>query len=359
MTDEVDPVLDVLERYLLGGERTLTRLDVAEQAGVPQARSELLWRALGFSRVGDEDVFFGEADVRALRLAKEFIEVGLVDESTELTLVRTLGRSYARLADWQSRLFTEIFDLAGDVSPETVQAVVEEFVPRFEAMQAYIWRRAILASVSRMILRPVGEEGSEQTVGFADIVGYTSQSRQLTASEFEELMEHFEQVSLTIVTEHGGRIIKTIGDEILFTADDPPQAARIALDLVESHRRDERYPEVRAGLAHGIVLERLGDVYGSVVNLAARLTSLARPGRVLIDRSLREQLVDSEEFVVRRMRRTSVKGFERVEPFRLKRPREREDEPEGKLGKAGDGLREVIEETIEDVSPDVVRRRRS
>jgi len=323
----VDPTLDVLKRALLGGPRTLTRLEVAQRVGAPQERSEMLWRALGFSRVGDDDVMFGYADVRALQLTKELTDLGLVDEATEVALVRTLGRSFARLAEWQTRLFADIFDLTGDMSADDVKAVVEEFFPKIEEMQAYVWRRAVLASAGRMLLKPVGEEGTVRVVGFADIVGDTSRSRRLTGPELEELVEHFENVSLAVVTEHGGQIIKTIGDEILFVADDAVKGARIALDLVEAHERDDSFPVIRVGLAHGPVLERLGDVYGSVVNLASRLTTLAKPGRVLVDRDFREQLRGSDEFGLRRIRRTSVKGFERLEPYRLKRPREPEDEP--------------------------------
>ena len=316
---DVDPILDVLERYLLGGPRTLTRLEVAERAGVPSERSETLWRALGFSRLSDDDVYFGEADVHALQVARDLFAIGLVDQDQEAALVRTLGRSYARLAEWQTRLFADVFSLTEEVGPDVLQTFLEQYVPMIEELQGYVWRRALLAAAGRMLLHPAAEEGVLEVVGFADIVGYTSQSRRLTGTELEELVEHFEAVALAVVTDHEGRIIKTIGDEILFVADDAEQAARIALALVEASDSDEAFPRIRVGMAYGPVLERLGDVYGSVVNLASRLTTVARPGRVLIDRELREELRETDEFVVRRMRRTSVKGFDRLEPYLLRR----------------------------------------
>jgi len=354
----VDPVLETLELYLLGGPRALTRLDVAERAGVSSDRSESLWRALGFSRADDDAVVFSYADVRALQLAQELVDLGVIDEERELALARTWGRTFNRLAEWQVRLLAEQLEDARAPDPEAVRQIAEAVTPKIEELQSYLWRRAMIANVSRMLLHPVGDEGTVMAVGFADIVGYTSQSRRLTESELEELVEHFESTSNHICTEHDGRIVKTIGDEILFVAYEPEGAAQIALELVERHDKDERFPLVRAGVAYGPVLARLGDVYGSVVNLASRLTTVARPGRVLVDRGMREALEDNEDFALRRMRRTSVKGFERLEPTRLKRPRDPDDEHESVISKAASDLRETIEETIEDVTPEAVRRRR-
>ena len=124
-------------------------------------------------------------------------------------------------------------------------------------------------------------------VGFADIVNYTRQSRSLSRRELGRLVDHFEARALEIISAHDGRIIKTIGDEILFVADDPEAIARIGLELAEERLRDEEFPELRVGLAWGPALARLGDVLGPVVNVASRLTSTSRPGRVLVDTDAR------------------------------------------------------------------------
>ncbi|HET7690199.1 MAG TPA: adenylate/guanylate cyclase domain-containing protein [Nocardioidaceae bacterium] len=354
----VDPVIEALERYLLGGPRTLNRLEVAERVGVSPDRTEALWRALGYTRAADDEVVFGYADVRAAQIAMELSAFGFIDEERETAMARTLGRTFNRLAEWQTKMLAELLTQAGSFEPEAVVALAEQVVPKLEEVQSYLWRRGVIASASRMLLHPSGDEGTVMTVGFVDIVGYTSRSRLLSETELEELVEHFESTCNHVCTEHDGRIIKTIGDEILFVAYDPAQGARIALDLVERHDEDDRFPLVRAGVAHGPVLARLGDVFGSVVNMAARLTTVARPGRVLVDRRMQEELADSEEFALRRMRRTSVKGFDRLEPFRLKRPRDPDDEHESVIGRRVGELREALEETIDEVTPEVVRRRR-
>ena len=125
-------------------------------------------------------------------------------------------------------------------------------------------------------------------VCFVDIVGYTTHSKSLDEDALVAWIEGFEQDATGTVVDHGGRVIKTIGDEILFTADDPAAAAEIALALTERGLdEDDPFPAVRAGIAYGLVVNRLGDVFGPTVNIAARLTSVARPGTVVLDRGVR------------------------------------------------------------------------
>ena len=145
------------------------------------------------------------------------------------------------------------------------------------------------------------------------------QSRSLSRSELTHLIDEFESRALEIVSEHGGRIIKTIGDEILFVADDAAGIARIGLELIEEPERKDDFPELRVGLAWGPALSRLGDVLGPVVNIASRLTSTSRPGRVLVDKALADELDGDDAFKLRRLRRTSVRGYRRLEPWALQR----------------------------------------
>ena len=115
---------------------------------------------------------------------------------------------------------------------------------------------------------------------------------------------------------------KTIGDEILFVADDAAGIARIGLELIEEPERKDDFPELRVGLAWGPALSRLGDVLGPVVNIASRLTSTSRPGRVLVDKALADELDGDDAFKLRRLRRTSVRGYRRLEPWALQRAKD-------------------------------------
>jgi adenylate cyclase len=317
-------LFDLLERAILGETRHLTRLDVARESGVPLDRLNTLWRSLGFTAATtDDDVMFMDADVEALRLLNEVLGLGMIDARSEFAIARSMGRSFARLAEW------EIAEIAAamqthelEVDDATLEGLISQLLPVTERLQSYAWRRHLVSAAGRLLLQPgATAKGAPMAVGFADIVGFTRQSRRMTGDELTDLVETFESTVSTIIAGEGGRVIKTIGDEVLFAADDVPTAARIALDLAEGHDLDQEFPDVRVGVAYGDVLSHMGDVFGEVVNIASRLTSLAKPGRVLVNRELAELLREDADFRVRRSRTTAVKGYARLETWSLKRPK--------------------------------------
>jgi adenylate cyclase len=317
-------LFDLLERAILGETRHLTRLDVARESGVPLDRLNTLWRSLGFTAATtDDDVMFMDADVEALRLLNEVLGLGMIDARSEFAIARSMGRSFARLAEW------EIAEIAAamqthelEVDDATLEGLISQLLPVTERLQSYAWRRHLVSAAGRLLLQPgATAKGAPMAVGFADIVGFTRQSRRMTGDELTDLVETFESTVSTIIAGEGGRVIKTIGDEVLFAADDVPTAARIALDLAEGHDLDQEFPDVRVGVAYGDVLSHMGDVFGEFVNIASRLTSLAKPGRVLVNRELAELLREDADFRVRRSRTTAVKGYARLETWSLKRPK--------------------------------------
>ena len=330
-------LIDLLEAYLLGEEPSLSGQELADEVGIPFESARDRWRSLGFTEVGADIPAFTHADLEALRLTQRLSDLGFVDADDESALVRTLGRSFARLAEWQMGLLARMIDV-DEMDVDELRQVMDELVPAVETLQNYVWRRHTLAVAARLLLAadrddpdPGGEgdgddDGVVMGVGFADIVNYTRQSRSLSRKELSRLIDGFEARALEIVGAHQGRIVKTIGDEILFVADGPEQIARIGLELTEERLRDEDFPELRVGLAWGPALARLGDVLGPVVNVASRLTSTSRPGRVLVDRTLAEELEDNEHFKLRRLRRTSVRGYRKLEPWSLRRPADEDPE---------------------------------
>jgi len=336
-------LIDLLEVFLLGEEPSLTGNQLAEEVGISYEEAALRWRSLGFSAAGSDVPAYTHADLEALRLTQRLVQIGVIDSEDESALVRTLGRSFARLAEWQMGLLAKVVD-PDTMDVDELRAVLGEVTPAVESLQSYVWRRHTLAAASRLLLAtPRGDDEDEETVegqdgttmgvGFADIVDYTRQSRSLTRSEIGRMVDHFEERSLAIISAHDGRIIKTIGDELLFVADEPEAIARIGLELTEERLHDEEFPEIRVGLAWGPALARLGDVLGPVVNVASRLTSTSRPGRVLVDRSLADELEESDSFKLRRLRRTAVRGYRKLEPWSLRRPADEDPEisEDGKL----------------------------
>ncbi|EFQ84516.1 adenylate/guanylate cyclase catalytic domain protein [Aeromicrobium marinum DSM 15272] len=324
--DAFDPaiLIEVAGSYLLGETPSLTRREVAERSGVELDVAVALWRSLGFPEIGDDKVAFTPSDVEAINITRRLTELHVLQPDMIQTFVRAMGQSFARLADWQTRL---LLSSLGDDEDALPLELLSEVVPLVEEVQAYIWRRHLVSAASRILLRSSTDAtGLPLAVGFVDIVGYTSRSRQMSARDLAVLVDGFEQVVTDLVVDHGGQVIKTIGDEVLYTVDDPAQAALLALELIGRHEEDEAFPLVRVGTAYGQVLSRLGDVYGPVVNIASRLTSVARPGRALVDVELARLLRGDERFRLKRTRNRSVKGYEHLEPWALKHPRDRSDD---------------------------------
>ncbi|WP_182525202.1 adenylate/guanylate cyclase domain-containing protein [Nocardioides dongkuii] len=328
---DLSGALEAVEEFLLGEQPSLTRVQVAEKAGVPLPVAEQLWRLLGFPHAADEDVAFTPADVQALVHSSELMELGILSTDRQAALVRTWGRSYARLAEWQTTLLTDVALEADDPVAQLTE-LAEQVLPRVESLQAYVWRRHLASAASRTLaVDSIGSPATQLAVCFVDIVGYTSHSKSLSEAELVGWIERFEDATTGVVADHGGRVIKNIGDEVLFVADDPLAAAEIALAMTaRGADPDDEFPQVRAGLAYGEVVSRLGDVFGEVVNIASRLTSVARPCSVLVDRGAYEALsglVESDEatdsdtpsYSFRRLRRTSVKGYARLRPWVLRR----------------------------------------
>jgi len=337
LTEEQQPPVDLsaglesVEEIILGEKPHLTRVQVTEQAGVPLEVARELWRLLGLPEQGDDDVAFTEADVQALEFTRDLMKLGVLSPERQAALVRTWGRSFARLAEWQTRLLTEVA-LESDDPLTSVLELTEEVLPRLDRLQSYVWRTHLARAASRlMATQGGGTDVVHLAVAFVDIVGFTSRSKELTDLELVTWIEHFEAECSAVVNDHGGRVIKNIGDEVLFVADDVAQAAEVALILTSrGGDQDDSFPEVRAGLAYGEVVARLGDVLGPTVNIASRLTSIARPGTVLVDDGAHEALsgdepsgqarsADQAPYSFRRLRRTSVKGYERLQPWALRR----------------------------------------
>ncbi len=337
-------VVGALEAHLLGERPRLTQRQVADQAGVPVETARELWHLLGFAHVPEEEAAFTDADVRALRLTSDLVGLGVLSQERQDGLVRTWGRSFARLADWQVALLADVAAEAAADPVEGLLAISDEVMPRVEELQSYVWRRHLLSASARLTTERTSGPAATLAVCFVDIVGYTSRSRTLSDRELVTWLESFESAVLTLTVDRGGRIIKNIGDELLVVADDPRALAEIALELTRRGADpDDPFPAVRAGVAYGEVVTRLGDVFGPTVNIAARLTSVARPSTVLVDRGLYEALTgrsgeqpgepgepgegdegDSDAFEaggasyrLRRLRRISVKGYTRLKVWAL------------------------------------------
>jgi len=333
MTDDAE----ALEAELLGGELHLTLEEAAAGAGVSAAQAQLLWRALGFAAVDPSERKFTDSDRDALSRLRQLVTDAAAEDEFGIGLIRALGHHMSRLVSWQVIAIEE--NMAGPVGSGSEQAArgavafMSQRLDDLDQLVLYAWRRH-LASVTGWRLARLDEDTRRfsLTVGFADMVSYTRLSQQLGAAELARLVARFESVSADVVLRNAGRVVKTVGDELLFVADTPERGANIAIELAEAMAADEVLPEVRVGLATGEVVSRLGDVFGPTVNVASRLTALASPGTVLVDTTTASAVDGSPAFTVVAHQARAVRGLGLVTPSLLRRAaspaRERPEGPD-------------------------------
>jgi adenylate cyclase len=317
---------DELERTILGEAPVFTALEVAEETGVTVEQLQRLWRALGFPEHGLE-VAFTHADAAAVSTLLGIVESDLIDDDMGVNLTRAVGQTMARLADWEVATLVhrvEELESGEDATGSRLgQAIrlVQQMNEPFERLLLYAWRRHLAAAVSRIEALGANEEDlhtTDVTVGFADIVSFTSLSNQLSQDRIGDLVELFESRCADVVAAQRGRVIKSIGDSVLFVNPDPVRAYDTAAGIISVVGGDSRMPDVRLGLASGSVVMRLGDVFGPPVNLAARLTRVARRNRIIIDKATAD-LLPADQFETRRLPARPVRGFGLVEPVAVRR----------------------------------------
>jgi adenylate cyclase len=316
-----------LEQAILGMSPDLTNEAVAEAAGVPMDQARRLWRALGFPDAGN-DAAFTDGDLVALSTIISAVDQGAIDFDTAVRLTRAVGQTMAKLADWQvGTLSARVEQLeAGDQATGSrigsALRLTEQVGVPFEKLLVYSWRRHLAAAVARV--EALGAEDSDLhttqvTVGFADLVSFTALSNEMTEERIGHMVEIFESRCADVVAARSGRVIKTLGDSVLFISGDPVRAMDIGLSIVEVIGRDSRLPDVRIGLSTGSVVMQLGDVFGPPVNMAARLTGVARRNRVITDPATAE-LLPPGQFDCRPLPARPLRGFGLVEPVAVRRP---------------------------------------
>lgn len=322
----------VIEPYLIGGQRRYNRDEVARLSGVAPELAHALWVALGFAADPDDNAKeFTDTDVAALRSFRELEFATATDVVVQVTATRTLGQAMARLAEWQADLLMDDIKTnlsrSDSSSDRAVFAATEKTITALARLQDYAWRRHLAAALARMTENDPSAAGPGTTtrsllVGFADMVSYTRMTRHLEADELAQMLNTFESATTEVITSGGAWVIKNVGDEVMFAADSPIRGAVVGLAIqhnmadtaVESieRGRERLLPALRVGLAYGNVLQRFGDMYGTVVNTAARLTGLARPGTVLVDDRVAESISNDSRFELRSLRSVQVRGFSRL-----------------------------------------------
>jgi adenylate cyclase len=293
-------------RRLMGddGNYVSTR-DISEAAGIDLDLLQRVQRAIGLVRVDDPDAAVHlRADGAAATHAKDFIALGIEpDQLVQVVRVLAEGLSHAAEVMRYSALSTILRPGATELQiAQASQALVTRIVPllgpMIEDMLFMQLRHMMETEAVNAGERAAGAPlpGARHiTVAFADLVGFTRLGEEVPAEELGHLANRLADLARDVAVPPV-RFIKTIGDAVMFVCTDPVPLLDAVLKLVEITDGDNDFPRLRAGIASGPAVSRAGDWFGSPVNLASRVTSVARPGAVLAAESTRDELGDDAGF---------------------------------------------------------------
>jgi adenylate cyclase len=308
-----------LDLLALGGEPRYDLAAASDESGMSEDALRHLWRSLGFPDPPPNEVLFTQVDVDNLTAVAQLLRTGVIAPEVIYGMTRVVGSSMARVANALVDAVSARAEAAardgGDANSAALAPLADEgsqFLLHFPSVLEQVWRRHLQVAARRRLVRTDGDDTTGVVVGFADLVGFTSLAQQVTDEELAHVVDQFERLAFDVVVAGGGRVLKMIGDEVMFLVEDPFAAAEIALGLAEASRDAAELSDVRVGLALGPVLEREGDAYGPTVNLASRITAIAYPGSVVVSPELRAALEGDDTYTFRAMRPRFLKHIGRV-----------------------------------------------
>lgn len=326
---EIAPALLAPRRILGDDGQYLSAREISEQVGIDLDLLQRLQRAMGLPSVDDPDaVVLPRADAAVVADAQRFIELGLEPDQIVLisrVLAEGLGRAaevmrYAALAAVLTPGATEL--QIARASEELVAAVAPLIGPMIQDMLFVQLRHALETEAVNASERAEGVPlpGARLvSVAFADLVGFTSLGEVVPPEDLERLANRLADAAREVAV-GPVRLIKTIGDAVMFVSTDPAALLDSALALVAATETDDDFPRLRVGLATGMAVSRAGDWFGSPVNLASRVTGAARPGTVLVAESTREAIGEAERFTWSFAGPRRLKGIKgEVKLFRARR----------------------------------------
>ncbi len=293
-------VLLPVERALAGGEERLTAAEVAERAGIDEDFLRRQLRALGLAAAGDDAAVYTERDVEAAERVRELRDAG-VPEDGILEVARLLGMTMSQLAAANRRLVADTFLQEGDTEYEVATRFAEAaraFMPLIADLMPYALglhlREQIRHDAFGQAELSSGRAAARDTVTvcFVDMVDFTHLGETLDPEALGALTGRFTELAAAAV-EPPVRLVKLIGDAAMFVGPEPGAVVEAALELVETAGAEgEDFPLLRAGIASGEALPRGGDWYGRPVNLASRITAIARPDSLLAEAAVHDALAD-------------------------------------------------------------------
>jgi class 3 adenylate cyclase len=282
---------DVIRR---SGRPTYSLRTAAESLGLPLEDVTHFWAMLGLTVPGPDDVALSQADVDALATCAA-MESKMGDDGG---LLRLIGSAMGRLAEAETTLLRisrpDFWITRSHDELTTARAWRElaELIPRVGSMFDVVHRHQLTRPnlFSNVVSDP--SASVKCGVGFADVSGFTALTHVLSPAELSTLLNGFSEAVTDVVRADDGRLVKFIGDAVMWVSSTPERLVQTAADLVEDPRTQAAGLQVRAGLSYGEVLAIGGDYFGDAVNLAARLVAAASPGQILAASDVRDALPD-------------------------------------------------------------------
>jgi adenylate cyclase len=321
-----------VERAIAGDGPRYSAREIASRSGLGLELALAFRAALGIPYGDDLDERVGtEADLDSAVRMKAILDAGFPVEEM-LRNARVVGMATARVAEANRELVVRNLTSPGDNERELAERLVgtvEFLLPMGTEFLGYAFQANLLELVKRDVIGAAdlasGEIGGvvERSVCFADLVEFTSLGEEIAPEELGAVVGHFEEMATSIVTAPV-RLVKTIGDAVMLVSPEAEPLIEQALDLVAAAVAEgDQFPVLRAGIATGPTLPQSGDYYGRSVNLASRITGIARPGSVLIDTPTREALGE-DHFAYSFAGERRLKGIDaRQKLFRVRRPAEK------------------------------------
>lgn len=279
------------------GRPVYTFATAAEQLGIAAEEVARAWALLGLTVAGPDVPVLSQADVDAL--ATWLAVRAVVGQDGAFGLLRVLGAAMARLAEAESTMIRagtpdiQMTHTHDELATAQAYRSVAEFVPRLETLIDVVHRHHLISA--RTHFEGVSRDTSASVVcgvGFADLSGFTALTQALTPAELSHLLNEFAGTVSDVVHADGGRVVKFIGDEVMWVSSAPERLLAAAVHHVEHPKAREEGLQVRAGLAFGTVVAINGDYFGNPVNLAAWLVAAAAPEQILASAELHEALPD-------------------------------------------------------------------
>ena len=314
-----------IERFAVPDPARYDLVEIAGLTGMPAGQITLMWRSLGLPEPRPGDRIFTQVDVEMLGTVAGLMELGLIEPDLAMQMSRVIGWSLARVA--AAMVDSIEVDPAARAADDPELAVFAgTMLPTMTQVIEHVWRRHLQIAARNRINRELDSSESRDTraVGFADLVGFTTLSQQVDEHTLASIVGRFEEIAYDTVTSFGGRVVKMIGDEVMYAIEDPTEAVLVGLTLAEEYAADEALSDVRVGIACGPVVEREADLYGPVVNVASRIVNIAFPGSVLTTDEVHETVGDDPRLAWKALKPRKIKDIGRV-PLWAVRPVEDDD----------------------------------